>query len=66
MSTWERTNRLERELLEAKRVIERLTAERDLARSVACKLEAECHDLAMELETAPMDVVMVPMRGEAT
>jgi len=66
MSTWDRTNRLELDLRIAQRRIEQLTEERDLARRVAMKLEQECHELALELESAPLDVVMVPMRGEAT
>jgi hypothetical protein len=59
VSTWDRTNRLERELLEAKRLIETLTAQRDLARSVAMRLEEENAQLAS-------DLVMVPVKGVAT
>jgi hypothetical protein len=49
--------------------VETLTAQRDTARRIAMRLEEECHDLALELETAPLDqddVVRVALWGEAT
>ena len=57
MSDWTRINRLELELTQAQRTIERLTAERDLARRVACNLEQENHELASDLVMVPVKVV---------
>jgi hypothetical protein len=70
---WERDNKLLLEAAELRGRIARLeddiitmgldlgrvTAERDLARRVAMRLEEECHQLAAE-------TVLVPVWGEAT
>jgi hypothetical protein len=76
VSTWDRTNRLELELLQAKRVYQdnmveyaRVLTERDRARATAAMLEAECAELVRHVEhlTATLDdIVMVPVIGPAS
>jgi len=76
VSTWDRTNRLELELIQAKRIhhdnmieLARVMGERDRARGLAASLEAENAELIKHVEdlTGTLDsLVMVPVRGEAT
>jgi hypothetical protein len=76
VTTWDRTNRLELELLQAKQshhadLIEyaRVLTERDRARATACMLEAENAELIKQVEdlTATLDdIVMVPIIGPAS
>jgi Lon protease-like protein len=80
VSTWDRTNRLELELMQRDQqlrdarnndliMMAGIMAERDRARATACALEAECAELVRHVEhlTATLDdIVMVPVIGDAS